>query len=145
MDDLERLMIERSCERLVTEYCHLVDHDEAARVADLFAEDGVWTSPENTMTGQTAIRAGFERRQRNAGRVSRHVCSNLLIEVIDPEHASGVVYLTLYRHDGEPGRGAAPSAAPSIVGEYRDSFVRTAEGWRFQRRDTVVSFVAREA
>jgi ketosteroid isomerase-like protein len=142
MDDLQRLMIERACERLVTEYCHVIDHGEAARVAELFTEDGVWASPENTMTGREAIRASFQRRQNLTSRLSRHVCCNLLVEVEDADHATGVVYLTLYRHDSETGRRVGPSAAPEIVGEYRDAFVRTGEGWRFSRRDVGVTFSA---
>jgi hypothetical protein len=62
--------------------------------------------------------------------------------VIDAENAKGIVYLTLYRHDGEPGRATSPARAPLFVGEYRDTFVRTPEGWRFQRREIGVSFVA---
>jgi hypothetical protein len=138
----ERFLIERACERLVTLYCHFVDHGEGARVAELFTEDGVWSSSEVTMTGREAIRAGFQRRQDNNARMSRHVCSNLLVDVTDSDTARGVVYLTLYRHDGEPGRRTSPSSIPSIVGEYRDTFRRTADGWHFSRRDIAVSFVA---
>ena len=137
------MLIEHACARLVAEYCHLVDHGEAARVADLFTEDGVWTSRENTMSGRESIRAGFQKRQDSAGRISRHVCCNGLVNVIDDDNAEGVVYLTLYRHDGEAGRRSAPTAPPSVVGEYRDKFVRTPDGWRFQRREIVVSFAAR--
>jgi len=142
VDELQRLEIERPCERLVARYCHFVDHGEAARVAELFADDGVWASPENTMSGRAAILAGFQRRQALGGRMSRHVCCNLLLDVEDADHASGIVYLTLYRHDGEPGRGVSPLAGPSLVGEYRDAFVRTADGWRFARREIVISFSA---
>jgi ketosteroid isomerase-like protein len=104
MDDLERLLIERACARLVTEYCHFVDHGEAAKIADQFTEDGVWTSPENTMSGRDAIRRGSQIRQDNVERMSRHICNNLLVDVIDENNAKGVVYLTLYRHDGKPER-----------------------------------------
>jgi ketosteroid isomerase-like protein len=140
VDDTAKLLIERACGRLVTQYCHFVDHGEAARVGELFTEDGVWASPETTMTGREAIVRGFQRRQDNTARISRHVCENLLVEVIDADTATGVVYLTLYRHDGEPGAPTAPAQAPAIVGEYRDRFVRTPEGWRIQRRDVVASF-----
>ena len=144
MEDTERLLIERACERLVTQYCHFVDHGEAARVAGLFTEDGVWSSPETTMAGHAAIRAGFQRRQDNVALMSRHVCSNLLIDVESVELAHGVVYLTLYRNRGEAGRRVSPSAAPSIIGEYRDIFRRTDLGWRFARRDISVSFAVAE-
>jgi uncharacterized protein (TIGR02246 family) len=141
MEDLERLLIERACERLVTDYCHLVDHGEAERVAELFAEDGVWKSPQVTMEGREQIRKGFAQRQANTRRMSRHVCNNLRLEVVDENNARGVVYLTLYRHDGEPGRRASPLEQPEMVGEYRDSFLRTPDGWRFTRREIEVSFL----
>lgn len=141
MDDLKAMLIERACQRLVTEYCHLVDHGEAAKVADQFTDDGVWTSRENTMTGRTAIARGFAARQANTARMSRHICNNLLIEVIDEDHARGVVYLTLHRHDGAPERHVSPMGFPEMVGEYRDDFVRTPDGWRFRRREIAVSFV----
>jgi ketosteroid isomerase-like protein len=141
MEDLERLLIERECERLVTAYCHYVDHGEAARVADLFTEDGVWKSPEVTMRGREELRRGFGGRQARRDRMSRHVCNNLLLEIRDAEHAEGVVYLTLYRHDGPEGRRISPLEQPEMVGEYRDRFVRTSEGWRFAHREIEVSFV----
>jgi len=140
VDDLERLAIERECARLVTAYCHHVDHGEAERIAGLFSEGGVWRSPEASLEGREQIRSAFARRQAMSGRTSRHVCTNLLVNVIDADHAEGVVYLTLWRHDGEPGR-IAPLERPELVGEYRDRFERTPEGWRFARREVVVSFL----
>ena len=93
MDDLQKLLIERACLRLATEYCHLVDHGEAARCAELFAEDGVWVAGGATTTGREAILKSFRRRQDRSERQSRHVCCNQLIDIQDEDHASGVVYL----------------------------------------------------
>jgi hypothetical protein len=143
MDAATRSEIERACERLVTQYCHLVDHGEASRIADLFSKDGVWASTENSMTGQDQVRAGFLVRENNKARMSRHVCSNLLVDVLDEDHARGTVYLTLYRHDGKEGRSISPLDGPVMVGEYRDRFVRSAEGWRFERREVAVDFLHR--
>ena len=141
MNDTERLRIERECERLVTLYCHYVDHGEAERIAELFTKDGAWRSPEVKMEGGDAIRRGFARRQANRARMSRHVCNNCLIDVIDADNARGCVYLTLYRHDGEEGRRISLLDGPVLVGEYRDRFERTAEGWRFAEREIEVSFL----
>ena len=141
MDVQQRLLIERDCQRLVTQYCHYVDHGEAARIADLFSKDGVWTGPGVRMQGRDQLLEGFGARQANTARMSRHVCNNLLVDVIDEDHAQGTVYLTLYRHDGEVGRKVSPVAAPSMVGEYRDRFIRTPDGWRIQDRKIFVSFV----
>ncbi len=140
MEDIERLLIERECERLVTAYCHYVDHGEAARIAELFTEDGVWASPQVTMKGRAELEQGFQARQDNAARMSRHICHNFLCDVQDANHAEGVVYLTLYRHDGDPERALSPLEGPEMVGEYRDRFERIPEGWRIAERRTVVSF-----
>jgi hypothetical protein len=141
MNPMDRMLIERECERLVTLYCHYVDHGEAAKIADLFTDDGVWRGPGIEMNGIEKVRKGFAARQANAARMSRHVCNNLLIDVVDEDNATGTVYLTLYRHDGEEGRHTSPLEGPVLVGEYRDRFLRTAAGWRFAERQIEVSFV----
>jgi hypothetical protein len=93
------------------------------------------------MNGIEEIRRGFAQRQANRKRMSRHVCNNLHIDVLDADHAEGCVYLTLYRHDGEEGRAFSPLEGPKLVGEYRDSFVRTSAGWRIASREIGVSFL----
>lgn len=146
MDSMERLLAERDCERLIYAYCHLIDHGEAAKVADLFAEDGHWISPEVTHSGQSEVATAFAARQANASRMSRHVCSTPLVEVDDANNATAVTYLQLYRHDGEPGRRISPlDGLPEFVGEYHDSFTRTPDGWRFQTRRFIAAFAQRKA
>ena len=141
MHENERTQIERACERIVALYCHYVDHGEAEKIADLFTKDGVWRSPQVTMEGIEEVRRGFARRQANRARTSRHVCNNCVVEVIDEDHAEGCVYLTLYRHDSEADRPVAPLEGPALVGEYRDKFERTPDGWRFTEREIAVSFL----
>ena len=144
MDQSEEILIERDCERLVTAYCHYVDHGSAERIAELFSEDGVWTSAEVTMDGREAIQKAMAVREANAARMSRHVCNNFMLNIIDADHAEGTVYLTLYRYDGKEGRALSPLEGPVMVGEYRDQFVRTEDGWRISRREIEVDFLRRE-
>ncbi len=139
------MLIERACERLVTQFSHSVDFGEAARIADLFSEDGEFTTPGVvTLKGQQELRAGLGERQKKSARVARHVCTNLLVTVLDSDHAEGIVYVTMYRHDREPGEGDAPPpiCPPLMVGEYRDRFIRAPEGWRFARREATIAFRA---
>lgn len=137
MNEIDRLLIERACERLVVAYTHLVDFGEATKVADLFTPDGTWSSPEVTMTGRDQIRAGFAAREAMA-RVSKHVCTNLQIDARDDDHAEGIVYLSLYRTDTDA--AVAPLDGPTLIGHYRDTFVRTHRGWRFASRRFEVTF-----
>ena len=138
MDDLSRLVAEQACAALITRYTHLVDEGHASEVADLFTAEGVWASPEARLEGRDAIRAAFLRREQSRRR-SRHVCTNVAIDVTDEDNAAGLCYLTLFRTDAEatPARGTAPD----LIGVYRDHFVRTEDGWRFASRLTEVSFV----
>lgn len=141
MTEAERIEIEAACYRLVTAYCHLVDHGEAARIPDLFTDDGVWTAGPTTMSGRKELERGFQARQDDVGRASRHVCDNFLLHDVNADEARGTVYLTLYRHDGDPGRALSPLPGPFLVGEYRDVFVRTGAGWR---RSLEISFLRAE-
>ena len=146
MDPMERLLAERECERLIYRYCHLIDHGEAAKVSDLFTDDGVWASPEVTRDGKDKIAKAFQARQDNTARMSRHVCSTPMIDIEDADTATGVTYLQLYRHDGEPGRRFAPlDNLPEFVAEYHDVFARTPDGWRFKSRTFVGAFAQMKA
>ncbi len=140
MDIANKIEIERACERLIYEYCYLVDHDEAAKIADLFTEDGIWINVNVTMKGREGIRSGFQKRQDNKGRMSRHVCTNVLVDVISEQSARATVYMSLYFHDAEPGRERSPTDCLQKLGEYRDEFVKTGNGWRFARREVVSNF-----
>jgi hypothetical protein len=143
MDDIERMLIERECERLINQYCLFVDFGEASRIADLFTEDGWWENESIRMVGQDGIRREFGKRQDVSRRTSRHLCTNVLIDVIDRDHATGVCYLINYRHDSQTGVAEMPAPAdtPKFVGEYRDTFVRTAGGWRFATRRCDITFI----
>ena len=66
-------MSERERERLVYACCHVIDHGEAACVADLFAPDGVWTSAEAPREGRSPITVALHAPQDNTGRISRRL------------------------------------------------------------------------
>lgn len=137
---LAELSALRDCESLVVAYSHHIDMDEAAKVAALFTEDGVWESAEATMEGRDQIAAAFEQRQANAGRRSRHVCTNVAVTLTSADTADGLCYFTLYRADGVEG-AVVFDTVPAMVGEYRDRFRRTSDGWRIAHRTATAGFI----
>lgn len=141
---MEQLLAERECEALITAYTHYVDFDEGARIPELFTEDGVWESSEATLNGRADL-AGFFGARQDMVRKSRHVCSNVSVKLTGDETATGLCYFALYRHDGEKPRVPDLDNNPVILGEYRDEFVHTADGWRFKSRRAEVGFVRRSA
>lgn len=147
MNELERIAVERSCERLIVEYCRRVDFGEAGRIADLFTEDGRWEGTDLVLEGREQIRDWFEKREGVTRRVSRHVCTNVGVEVASAGEASSLCYMINYRHDRREGDEAlpVPTEVPKFVGELRDTFRLTDEGWRFASRLVTVAFVRRRS
>lgn len=140
--EIDELIAERACERLLIEYSRRVDYGEAARIADLFVVDGVWRGVDLELRGQERIREWFTRREALDRRVSRHVVTNVAVRLDGPDRAEVLSYLINYRFDREQGdrRMPVPSDAPKYVGECRDVLVRTADGWRFAEREVSVAF-----
>lgn len=142
MDDLERMLAERACERLIVDYCRLVDFGRAGEIADLFTEDGRWEGTELVLAGRAEIRAWFTEREKLTRRVSRHLCVNVGVDVLDGGEAESSCLLVNYRHDRSEGDQTmpAPMAVPKFVGELTDRFRRMPEGWRFSSRRVDVAF-----
>ena len=137
---LDELSAIHACERLIVAYTHLIDMGEAAKVAELFTDDGVWESAEATMEGREQIAAGFGRRQANTGRRSRHVCTNVSVTLTSSDRAEGLCYFTLYRAD-DVDAAVVFDTVPTMVGEYRDRFRRTPDGWRIEHRTATAGFI----
>jgi ketosteroid isomerase-like protein len=134
---LESLLIERACERLITEFFEAVDLRDEARLDALFTEDATYArpiAPDAIISGREAIRKSFEARP--AGRVGRHTCSNVRINVESAERATGVHRVVLYmgpEQSPDPQFGYKADARV-LIGEFADVFVKTPHGWRFQSR-----------
>ena len=85
---------------------------------------------------------GFSARQAVTRRQSRHVMTNVMIDV-DGNTATGRVYLVNYRHDSRTGvaERPAPSDSPKFVGEYNLTF-RCVDGeWLFATLDLDLAFL----
>jgi hypothetical protein len=145
MDELDRMLVERSCERLIMEYSRLVDFGEAAAVADLFTADARWEGTDLLLDGREEIRAWFEKREAVARRVSRHVFTNVVIDIVSPTEATGLSYMINYRHDREEGDESLPVVMeePKWMGEAHDTFRLTEDGWRFASRRVEPAFMRR--
>ena len=129
MTDDERRAIEADCARLIALYANLNDVARWEEVAALYAEQGVMTrptAPDAPIVGRAAILAAFQSRPP---RTTRHVCSNVVIDVDSADEARGTSAMLLFT--GAP--------AP-LVGSFHDRFVRTPEGWHFAARHGTLLF-----
>jgi hypothetical protein len=139
MDDLERLLSERACERLLHLYANRIDAYDYDGFMELWAEGGVWNVLGNVMSGLPAIREGLERREDHL--ICRHFVTNAVIDVIDENRATGYCYTIAFRARHMRGKAPAQMETPQFIVEYHDAFVcDPARGWLFSRRDVTAAF-----
>lgn len=84
------------------------------------------TAPDVPIQGREAILAAFAARPP---RRTRHVCSNVVVEVESPTNARGTSAMVLFTADGPP-----------LAGSFHDRFALTDDGWRFAERRGSLTF-----
>ena len=130
LEDLEQIR------RLFMEYKVVLDRQDFAAYADLFAENGEFVAGPGVAKGRAAIREMVEAMP-GSGLLGRepgedcHVVVNPLIELDpdDPDRARAEL-TWLYVVKGENG---GPKLAK--LGHYNDILIREAGRWRFLRRE----------
>ncbi len=139
LDDAEHRIVAAQCQALSIAYARAVDFRDYDSFVDLFAEDGVLDTGK-PLEGRAAIARAMSRRPDELR--SRHVLTNIFIDVLSPTEARGISYLTLYRHVGPESLEHGPVAleGPAAVGHYEDRFVKTQAGWKFERRKLHFAF-----
>ena len=142
MDFTTRLEIEHACARCAIDYTHKVDFGDFEEFSNLFIENGVLSVGPLHLDSRAKILEAMS--QRPPGMMSRHVTSNIAIDVIDEETAVGMAYFSLYRtmvNDENGEDSPAPLPPVAIVGHYRDKFAKTADGWKFAERIGVFDMI----
>jgi hypothetical protein len=136
LSPLERIEIERACERLVYGYSRVLDIGDLSAAADLFAENGSMSrpmAPNQVIQGRETIRASLLTRPK--GLLTKHLATNVIIDVESRDAARGISYLTMIATT--PPQGAEPpfvSEGPIYFGQFVDRFVRENNEWKFLER-----------
>lgn len=142
---LDVLLAKQACHDLVMRFVACNDRRDAQGLAALFAETGMLVRPNgDTLVGPVAIAAAYA--ERPADRLTRHLVGNVLIDVTSPTRAIGSSTVLLWSASANdvPGPFGRPAQGRQVMGEFEDTFVRTAQGWRIARREARFTFV-REA
>jgi len=127
---IEQLLIERACSRLVITYCTAADHHDVDAFLGIFADDARWHQADGSVfVGHAQIREYFVGRPKSP--VRSHICSNILIEVLDTESARGTSMATVLRAGPAGADGTPGTMKPHAVLEYEDQYERQADGaWK---------------
>ncbi|MHB8499069.1 MAG: nuclear transport factor 2 family protein [Acidimicrobiales bacterium] len=125
---------------LVARYAELIDAGDFDGVADLLGEASVGSVGEGPLlSGRDAIHSLFAattRRYPDGTPGTKHVTSNLIVEVSDGEQtARARSYFTVLQ--------AVPGLPlqPIVAGRYRDRFTLVAGRWRFTERRFSIDLV----
>ena len=133
---VERIEIERACERLTNAYVRALDLGDMNAAADCFAENGSMARPMNpgqVIQGREAVRTSLLTRPKTL--LTKHLSTNVVIDVESRDAACGLSYLTMVATT--PPEGAAPpfnSSGPIYFGEMQDRFIREKGVWKFLER-----------
>lgn len=131
---------ELACAKLLNQFANLNDAGYYEDMAALFSEDGQFASPlvpDTFITGRRAITLFFEERRKET--ISRHLLSNIVIDVIDEKSAKGSAYALLIL--GVPENGAKlgiKANSSKFVGDYIVEFKKKHEGWKIAQLTTQV-------
>jgi SnoaL-like protein len=130
------IAIERACERLVMDFAFFSDQQDYESLSALFTPDGVMQRPSgDPLVGRTAIIQSY--KSRGAGRLTRHICTNIRITVESEDRALGITYAVVFSANAAraPEAHFGIKADPRyLIGEFEDEFVRTEEGWKIAHR-----------
>lgn len=128
MDAVETMLAEHGCASVCTRFFHHLDRREYEQLAALMAEDGVWMRQGTALTGSAAVLDTLCARP--AGLTTRHLLSNIVVDLLDEGAAAHVGYeLSVFTQDG-----TAPARHATILtGEDRLEHDGTA--WRIRLKE----------
>jgi hypothetical protein len=128
---LLELSAKQDCYETITRFLCALDRGDNSEAASLMAEDGSLALPTGEIVGAAVQRALLER----AGYVSRHVITNVLMNVVDENLVECRAYVATYSVSPEPDDSPPwpmPSA-PAAIGNWTIRLAKSASGWRISR------------
>ena len=133
----QRQIIQWQCQQLALRVSYFIDQQNYTAMAELFTKDAIFarpTDPDNPIKGRETILAAFESRPKN--RITRHICTNIIVDTVNESSATGNIYVNLITaNTANEAENFGLNADPAqFMGEFRDSYTLTTEGWRVEQR-----------
>ena len=136
MDRDQERAIEWDCTKVLTQFYIYVDAGQYEEAAKMYTEDGFWTAGDLEKHGREAI---YESMAKGLPTVFvQHMIQNIVVNVIDNDHANAVLYASVYRQgQGDMLPTTLPSIGPWFIGRQDNKMVRTNEGWKIAHKNIV--------
>ena len=128
---------EMACQSLVVASYSLMDQGRYEETANLFTEDAIWVRGGKPVAGRGAILDALN--QRPAGDLSRHLVTNVLVELTsENEGTATACFVPLRGARRDDGSVATPPI--TNVGDLAYRFRREANGWRIAHLQPTMIF-----
>lgn len=141
--EIRTMVVQQLCRDLVLRSVAFVDDGNFSALSQLFSTTGILVrSNAEPIQGRTAILASYA--QRPVERITRHLVSNILVDVDPHGRASGRSYVQLWSGSKSDPAGALgrPAQPGQNIGEFKDEFIWSPHGqWLIQRRE--IHFILR--
>jgi hypothetical protein len=135
MDRAEKRAIEWDCIGVSTSFFHYLDERDYEALAALMAPDGTWPRQGRTLTGPAEVLDAL--RGRPASMITRHMVTNFLVTIHDPDRATVRFNLTVYLNEAA---GTAPPPRIDTVRACTDELVRVNGEWKLQSKTSIAIF-----
>jgi SnoaL-like domain len=122
---------EAACARLCLAFVRHLDARQYEQVLGVFTADARLDRLGTVFQGRAAIAAFLNARSMQVE--TRHLCTNILIDVTSSDEASGVCDVLFFQGQTGSDGSVQMAGSPAIV-QYQDQFRRTASGWRIHER-----------
>lgn len=132
---------EAAISKLINHYANLNDQSQWRELSNLYIEDGRFYRPTHSTTpiqGREAIYASLVSRPP---RTTRHVVSNIVIDLISETRAKASSVILLYAGPvSEDKELPKLNSGMPLIGTFEDEFQKNSEGWKFVERRGRLSF-----
>jgi uncharacterized protein (TIGR02246 family) len=125
--------IRQACTDVTNRFFRCLDRRQYEELADLFTPDGAWVRQGTELRGRAAIVAALA--ERPAALATRHLVSNVWVDVVTPETAHAHYDVSVYTQSG-----ASPPRHAQILSGI-DRLVRVGDAWRIDRKEAQPALV----
>lgn len=132
----KRSLAEFACHKLVLRAAEYIDNQDYVAFAALFTPNGELLRPgAELLIGREAIVTAY--RTRPADRITRHMITNIRVELVTPTHATARSLVLMWSGQNNDlityfGRLAHPR---QVIGEFCDQLMLEGSEWLFSRRN----------
>jgi len=126
-------------ERIIYSFFRYLDDQRYDELTALFAPDGIWHRAGKALRGPQGVKEAMATRP--VGFTTRHLITNVVIDLVDNDEALASYYMTVFVHEGEQRpKGPVPLDLPLHVSVFEQRFARSATGWLIKNLSGVATF-----